>query len=90
MDYASAIEPVTMLKSRAAKLIQIARVTKKPVLITQKGRGVAVLVDLEAYEEERKKLLMLQFLATGEQELRQRKGIPQEQVRKQLARLRRG
>ena len=89
MDYAAAIEPVTMLKSRSAKVIQIARVTKKPVIITQKGRGVAVLMDIDAFETERKKLLMLQVLATGEQEVRQKKGIPHEEARKQLARSRR-
>jgi prevent-host-death family protein len=68
MQDAASIEPVSMLKSRSAKLIQIARVTKKPVVITQNGRASAVLVDAVTYEEE----------------IRQGRGVPQDQARKQF------
>ena len=84
MEDAASIEPVSMLKSRSAKLIQIARVTKKPVVITQNGRASAVLVDAQTYEAERQLLLTLQFLAEGDAEIRQGRGIPGEQARKQF------
>ncbi|MFH0909874.1 MAG: type II toxin-antitoxin system prevent-host-death family antitoxin [bacterium] len=84
MEDAASIEPVSMLKSRSAKLIQIARVTKKPVVITQNGRASAVLVDAATYEEERKLLLTLQFLAAGDGEIRQGRGVPHVQARKQF------
>jgi PHD/YefM family antitoxin component YafN of YafNO toxin-antitoxin module len=59
-------------------------VTKKPVVITQKGRAAAVLVDAATYEEERKLLLTLQFLAQGDLEIRQGRGVPHEQARAPL------
>jgi prevent-host-death family protein len=90
MDYASAIEPVSMLKSRASKLIQIARVTRRPVVITQNGRAAAVLVDAATYEQERRTLQLLQYLAAGEGELQAGRGVPHEQVRAQLARALKG
>ena len=90
MDYASAIEPVSMLKSRASKLIQIARVTRRPVVITQNGRAAAVLVDADSYDQERRTLQLLQYLAAGEGELRGGRGVPQEQARRQLARAAKG
>jgi prevent-host-death family protein len=84
MEDVAAIEPVSMLKSRSAKLIQIARVTKKPVVITQNGRATAVLVDAPTYAQERKLLLTLQFLAAGEAELRQGRSVAHDQARKQF------
>ena len=90
MEDAAAIEPVSMLKSRSAKLIQIARVTRKPVVITQNGRATAVLVDAQTYGEERKLLLILQFLAAGDAEVRQGRGVPHEQARKQFAKTLKG
>jgi prevent-host-death family protein len=86
MDYASAIEPISMLKSRSAKLVQIAQVTKKPVVITQNGRAAAVLQDFAAFEEQRKRLQLLQYLAQGDAEIRQGKTLPHADVKKMLAR----
>jgi prevent-host-death family protein len=86
MDYASAIEPISMLKSRSAKLVQIAQVTKKPVVITQSGRPAAVLMDFAAFEEQRNRLLLLQYLAQGDAEIRRGKSLPQSEVGKILSR----
>ena len=84
MDYASSIEPISMLKSRSAKLVQIAQVTKKPVVITQNGRAAAVLQDYATFEEQRKRLLLLQLLAEGEAEIRHGKGVPHAHARAKL------
>ncbi len=84
MEDAAAIEPVSMLKSRSAKLIQIARVTRKPVVITQHGRASVVLVDAQTYADERRMLMTLQFLAAGDAEIRHGRGEPPEQARKQF------
>jgi prevent-host-death family protein len=86
MDYASAIEPISMLKSRSAKLVQIAQVTKKPVVITQNGRAAAVLMDYATFEAERGRLQLLQYLAQGDGEVRQGKVLAHAEARRQLAR----
>ena len=44
------IRPITDLKQRAAEIVDHARKTRRPVLLTRRGRGVAVLLDVEEYE----------------------------------------
>jgi prevent-host-death family protein len=75
MDLAAAIEPVTELKTRSAQLIKEARTSGQPIVITQNGKATAVLQDVETYQEQRRALLLLKFLAQGDKELREGKGI---------------
>lgn len=44
------VRPVTELKSRASEIIDQTRTTRRPVLLTRRGRGVAVLLDVNEYE----------------------------------------
>ncbi len=75
MDLGTAIEPVTELKTRSAQLIKKARTSGQPIVITQNGKATAVLQDVESYEEQRRALLLLKFLAQGDKELKEDRGI---------------
>ena len=44
------VKPVTDLKVRSAEIIDHVRRSRRPVLLTRRGAGVAVLLDLEEYE----------------------------------------
>jgi len=44
------VRPLTELKTRASALIDQVRRSRRPVLLTRRGHGVAVLMDLEEYE----------------------------------------
>ena len=44
------VKPLTELKTRASALVDQVRRSRRPLLLTRRGRGVAVLVDLEEYE----------------------------------------
>mgnify|MGYP001233843143 CR=1 FL=1 len=44
------VQPLTELKTRASALINQVNRSRRPVLLTRRGRGVAVLMDLEEYE----------------------------------------
>jgi prevent-host-death family protein len=44
------VRPLTELKTRAGALVDRIRRSRRPVLLTRRGRGVAVLLDLEEYE----------------------------------------
>ncbi len=44
------VRPMADLKTRAGAVVDQACRTKRPVLLTRRGRGVAVLLDLEEYE----------------------------------------
>lgn len=76
MDYARAIEPVTVFKTRSAALIRQARRSGQPVIITQNGKPTAVLQDLKSFQRQREALLLLKHLTRGDEELRQGKGVP--------------
>ena len=44
------IAPITDVRRDAATLLRQLRASKEPVVITQRGRAVAVLMSAEAYE----------------------------------------
>lgn len=44
------IEPVSEFRSHAAAVIEKVRTTGRPVLLTQHGRGAAVLLDVRHYQ----------------------------------------
>jgi len=45
------VRPVSELKARSAEIIGQVRATRRPVLLTRRGRGVAVLLDIEEYQK---------------------------------------
>ena len=50
------VHPITDFKVKSSAIVEKARRTKRPVLITQRGRGVAVVVGLEEYERMQEEL----------------------------------
>ena len=80
MKYSEAIEPVTTLKTKSAELIRRAKESGQPIIITQNGRATAVLVDVESFERQREALLLLRYLAVGEDEIGKGKGVPHEEA----------
>lgn len=44
------VRPITDLRTRASAIVEHARLTRRPVLLTRRSRGVAVLLDLGEYE----------------------------------------
>ncbi|MBI2337350.1 MAG: type II toxin-antitoxin system Phd/YefM family antitoxin [Deltaproteobacteria bacterium] len=44
------IIPISDLQSQAKKFVEQVNKTREPVIITQRGRAAALLVDLESYE----------------------------------------
>ena len=44
------VRPITDLKTRAADIVDHVRRSRRPVFLTRRGRGVAVLLDIAEYE----------------------------------------
>ena len=76
--------PVSQVKARLAEVIESARETGEPVVITQNGQGTAVLQDLASYEATRRSLTMLKLVAQGERDLARGRSIPQAEVFRSL------
>ena len=59
MDLSKDIKPISELKRDTAGVIGYTTRTRRPVLITQNGLGVAIIQSVGDYQNERKKLLLL-------------------------------
>ena len=57
------------LDLQARHLVDRVRSTKQPLVITEDGAGVAVLVDAENYQRERTRLALLEKIALGEADI---------------------
>ncbi|MBI4847652.1 MAG: type II toxin-antitoxin system Phd/YefM family antitoxin [Nitrospirae bacterium] len=70
LDIMQNIQPISAFRNQAAKIVAQVRKTKTPVLITQRGRSVAVLVDAEAYQKQLDKLELLSAIIRGEEDIK--------------------
>ncbi len=70
MNYAKGIEPLSALESRSAELVQTARDTGNPVLLTEEGRPTAVLQDVDSFQRQRDTLALLKLVVQGENDYR--------------------
>lgn len=62
IKFSEDVRPVTDLKMRTSEVIEQVGETRRPVLLTRRGRGVAVLMDLASYEALVERLALLQAL----------------------------
>lgn len=68
------IIPVTDLRQDAAAALKRVRNSKRPVVITQRGRAAAVILSVEAYEQREHERELLRLFARGEQEIAKGEG----------------
>jgi len=86
MRYATSIEPITVLKTKSAELVRRTRRSGEPIIITQNGRAAAVLQDVETFEQQRRALLLLRFLAEGHRQLNHGRGVDADRAARRLRR----
>jgi antitoxin YefM len=51
IDLEADIQPVSDFRANASSVLEQVRVTGRPVVLTQRGRGAAVLLDIRAYQD---------------------------------------
>ena len=76
--------PITDFKNNSAKLLNQVRETKNPLLITQRGKTVAVLIDAEEYQKHYEKLEILSAILKGKKDIKEKKFYAHEDVMKEL------
>jgi prevent-host-death family protein len=74
------IIPVSDLRQDAAKVLKELRNNKEPLVITQRGRAAAVMLDVQSYEKSEYEKDMLILLAKGEREIEKGEGYDLELV----------
>jgi len=80
------MELVTTLKRQATRLIAEVQNQKSPLLITEHGRPAAYLVDVETFEQQRKRIQILEGIARGEQAYQEKRTLTNDQARKKMKR----
>lgn len=84
------IRPLSEFRAGVATFVKQIQETRRPMVLTQRGRGVAVLVDVQEYERMQERLDMLEEIHKAQEQLANGEGITHEaaksQVMKNLAR----
>lgn len=63
------IIPVTDLRQDAAAVLRKLQGSADPLVVTQRGRAIAVIQSIDAYEKSENERELLRLLATGEKEI---------------------
>ena len=63
------IVPVKELRQDTAAVLKRVRSSAQPLVITQRGRGAAVMLSVAAYERGERERELLRLLVRGEQEI---------------------
>ncbi len=68
------IIPVTDLRQDAAAVLKKVQDSAEPLVVTQRGRAIAVIQSVDAYERSEHERELLRLLAEGEHEIAAGKG----------------
>jgi prevent-host-death family protein len=78
------IAPISQVKANFAELLDRSRENHRPTIVTQNGRATGVLVAIEDWEEQQRKIQLLKLLAEGEESLRTFPGVGLADAKKRL------
>ena len=77
-------QPASNLETGATALLREVQETRKPVVLTQEGRGVVVLVDIESYQDLLEEIELLQDVHRGLADAEAGRVVPHEEARARL------
>ncbi|MBL4595710.1 MAG: type II toxin-antitoxin system Phd/YefM family antitoxin [Robiginitomaculum sp.] len=69
------VRPLSEFRAGVSSYIQQVTETKRPLLITQHGKGVAILADVEEFENLQMRLELLENLYKAETQINEGRGI---------------
>ena len=78
------IKPVSEFRAKTAELLQRIHETKRSLVLTQRGRSAAVVVDVGEYERLLEELELLRDIHVAEQQMAEGQGVPHEEARQQV------
>lgn len=76
--------PLTDLKVNPGRVVNQVKETHRPVLLTSRGRGIAVVQGLEEYEKSREELAFVKAVAQGLMDIKQGNTMSIAEVKKRL------
>jgi len=78
------IHPLSEFRANVAAFIDKVRRTKRPLVITQRGKSAAVMMDVAEYEKLLEKIELLTDIQAGESQLNKGEGISHEEAKRKV------
>ncbi len=78
------IQPLSEFRAGVTSFIKQINETRRPLVITQRGKGVAVVLDVAVYEAMQEKIELLEEMRTAEAQLASGLGVSNEDARAQV------
>jgi prevent-host-death family protein len=79
-------ELVTTLKRKATELLSELSRDKEPILITQHGLPSAYLVDVDSFEDLKRRVKLLEGIARGERAIEEGRIVSHEEAKSRMSR----
>jgi len=83
-DFSSDIKPISEIRLNATALVKQVRSSKRPMVITQNGRSVAVLVDVDEFQRLCEERDLFKAIAQAEQDIAEGKLTSHKQAMQQI------
>ena len=80
------IRPLSEFRTEMAGFVRQINETHRPMVLTQRGRGVAVLIGVEEYQKMQERLELLEDIYKAEAQIEAGEGIPHERVKEVMER----
>jgi prevent-host-death family protein len=84
IKFSEDVVPLSDLKVNPGKIVNRAKDNKRPILLTSRGRGIAVVQGLEEYESLEEEVAFLKAVTQGLMEVREGKVTSLEEVKWKL------
>ena len=78
------IRSMTEFRTKIASFLKQVHVTKRPLIITQHGKGAAVLLDVGEYERMQEQIELLQDIQTSIGQIENGEGLSHEDAKKTI------
>ncbi|MFM2625853.1 type II toxin-antitoxin system Phd/YefM family antitoxin [Vibrio owensii] len=78
------IQPLSEFRAGVASYIKQINETRRPLIITQRGKGVAVVLDVAEYEAMQEKIELLEEMRTAEAQLASGLGVSNDDAHAQV------
>ena len=85
IQLAEDIQPLSEFRANVASFIDKVRKTKRPLVITQRGKSAAIMMDVVEYEKLIEKLELLTDIHIAESQLKRGEGISHEEAKNQIS-----
>ena len=78
------IRPLSEFRAGVASFVKQVNETRRPMVLTQHGRGVAVLVDIHEFEAMRERMELLEDIARADAQIAAGQTTPHEEAKARI------